>query len=293
MKPFDDMDSPPPPPRWWTGLVLIGIIYLIAMLITLCRAEPVALEWEASEGSDVAGYMMFRVNGAPELLGTTSLTEITVEASPGDLLGVKALNDLGILSPFSNIVEIDPQALTPPMDRAGWVPKVSSEEIVREDNSAARAIDGDDDTFWHSEWATPTSPPHYLQITLPEAAMVSALYYLTRQDGHPNGRILRYEIESSIDGTEWQAWDEGSWADDMLWKTAVLPLREVRHVRIWAAAQYMAVAEIRLVGSYVPRPPMVTLTVQRGSDLLGWEDFQKFTTPKTDREFYRIKIETP
>ncbi len=78
---------------------------------------------------------------------------------------------------------------------------VSSEEAG---NQASLAIDGNPQTFWHSQWR-PQSPghPHEIQIKLRQKIKMTGFSYLPRQDNHPNGRVAEYEFYISDDGQNW------------------------------------------------------------------------------------------
>ena len=54
-------------------------------------------------------------------------------------------------------------------------------------NEAAKAIDGDKGTIWHSTWGTATQFPVTFTITLNEVSRVDYLRYIPRQDGNSNG----------------------------------------------------------------------------------------------------------
>ena len=89
-----------------------------------------------------------------------------------------------------------------PIPSIDWVATADSEEP---DATAAMAVDGDIDTFWHSEWRTTSPPhPHELVVDLGQGYSISGISYLARQDG-PNGRIADYEVYLSADGTSWGA----------------------------------------------------------------------------------------
>jgi beta-galactosidase len=69
-----------------------------------------------------------------------------------------------------------------------------SEEVQGDDGNAESALDGDDATFWHTEWFS-RSPahPHALVIDFGAERTIAGLRCLPRQD-MPNGRIKNYRI---------------------------------------------------------------------------------------------------
>ncbi len=67
---------------------------------------------------------------------------------------------------------------------------------------------------------------------------VTAVTYLPRQDGGANGRIGRYEIYVSADGSTWgTAVAAGTFADDARFKVVNFPLKSGRYVRIRALTE--------------------------------------------------------
>ena len=68
------------------------------------------------------------------------------------------------------------------------------------DRTAARAVDGDTATIWHTEWSSQPGDdndpahPHEFIIDLGASATLSGLRYLPRQDGSPNGGVADYAV---------------------------------------------------------------------------------------------------
>ena len=81
--------------------------------------------------------------------------------------------------------------------------RVSSETFVG-DGSANAAIDGQTDTFWHTELgAKAPRLPHALEIALGGEYVVTGFRYLPRQDGKTDGMVARYSFYVSADGVNW------------------------------------------------------------------------------------------
>lgn len=80
-----------------------------------------------------------------------------------------------------------------------------SEENGAEHDPVTDAIDGDPATFWHTDWSVPPVPstPHWIAMDLGAARSVCGVRYLPRQDGNVNGRIGKYAVYTSTDGTSW------------------------------------------------------------------------------------------
>ena len=86
----------------------------------------------------------------------------------------------------------------------GWkVVSVDSEETAGDDNSAARAIDGNSSTLWHTQWNADQKQPHCITVDMGATHRIAGLTYLPRQDGLLNGVVDKYRFETSIDGMTW------------------------------------------------------------------------------------------
>ncbi len=81
------------------------------------------------------------------------------------------------------------------------VVKADSEETAGEDGKAANAVDGQPDTYWHTQWqdASPAHP-HELVLQLDPPCKIKGFTYLPRQGENDNGMIKGYEIYVSTDG---------------------------------------------------------------------------------------------
>ncbi len=96
-----------------------------------------------------------------------------------------------------NLLDENGQALA----RGAWTVTADSAEAGTE---AAKAIDGNPTTFWHtqSQAANPV-PPHWLKVDLGGAFQVTGFRYLPRQDGRTNGNVAQYRVFLSADGANW------------------------------------------------------------------------------------------
>ncbi|WP_211293770.1 discoidin domain-containing protein [Lentzea kentuckyensis] len=148
----------------------------------------------------------------------------------------------------------------PKLPRDGWVATASSEESTA-DNPAARVLDGDRATIWHSRWRTATSLPQWVTIDMRTVQRVSGLVYTPRSD-RKNGRIGRYEIRLSSDGGTWGApIVTGTMADDETVKTIGFAVSSARYVRLVALSEagdrgpWASAAEIDLLGDPGLPPP--------------------------------------
>jgi alpha-L-fucosidase len=86
----------------------------------------------------------------------------------------------------------------------GWkVVSVDSEETAGADNSAARTIDGDSSTIWHTRWNADQKQPHTITVDMGTPHRIGGFTYLPRQDGLLNGVVEKYRFETSADGVTW------------------------------------------------------------------------------------------
>lgn len=265
-------------------------------------AREVKLAWNPNPEPDLAGYELLvgKASGSYSqtiALGNTTAHTLTgLEGSTVYYFGLRAVNAAGLKSDVAEISHVT-LADVPPLDSRGWIASASSAETLKEDNQPANAIDGDARTLWHTTWGL-AIPPHYLRVQLPRTATLTGLRYLPRQDTGTNGIVTSYEIQTSMDGVEWQNAATGTWAADPSEKYASLPMAEARHVRLWGNDPRMSAAEINLEGSYSPDAgKTLTLTIQDSADLASWQDVPDVppvTRPlENPRRFYRLKIETP
>lgn len=103
-------------------------------------------------------------------------------------------------------------------DREYIVKTISSQEPGSE---ATNAVDGDQGTFWHSQYGvTLTKYPHTMEIDLGTATDFSGITYLPRQDGSANGRIAKYSVSISNDGVNWEQVAEGTFENNASLKKA-------------------------------------------------------------------------
>ena len=81
--------------------------------------------------------------------------------------------------------------------------KVDSEETASENGRGTNAVDGNPDTFWHTEW-TDANPecPHEIIVQLTPPSTIKGFTYLPRQDEEENGTIRNYEFYVSDDGKD-------------------------------------------------------------------------------------------
>lgn len=90
------------------------------------------------------------------------------------------------------------------ISQQGWKILSVSSEHDNNQYAAAKAIDGDPKTFWHTSWATNQSHPHQLTIDLGKDVDIAGITYLPRQDKRvPDSMVETGSVEISRDGKKW------------------------------------------------------------------------------------------
>lgn len=89
--------------------------------------------------------------------------------------------------------------------RSAWSITASSEEAEGEgaapQGRAVAVLDGDVNTFWHSNWAgAAPDPPHWLQVDMGKPLLVKGFKLTQRQN---NMSMKNATIETSMNGTDW------------------------------------------------------------------------------------------
>jgi beta-galactosidase len=88
------------------------------------------------------------------------------------------------------------------INKSAW--KLVSADSQHSGNEARLAFDGRNDTFWHTEWGSVEPPcPHTIVIDMASEYKVTAITYLSRQDGNQNGMVKNFEVYLSNDGSTW------------------------------------------------------------------------------------------
>lgn len=102
----------------------------------------------------------------------------------------------------------------PLADRSDWqVVEVSSEEASGEgsDNGhAIHAFDGNNDTFWHTQWkGGEPQPPHHIVVDMGQEVRMLGFQYVSRD--HGEGWPQEMTLETSLDGENWEG--AGTYSD--------------------------------------------------------------------------------
>ncbi|MCL2104816.1 MAG: discoidin domain-containing protein [Kiritimatiellaeota bacterium] len=134
--------------------------------------------------------------------------------------------------------------------------KLSVFEVDSEAGSdpAAKMLDGDEVTFWHSRYGGDEKQyPHLITLKLADSTQIAGLYLLNRTVGGENGFIKKYRISVSADGKAWKDVTEGNLRRTVKEQRIVFdaPVR-AQYVRLTALSaihghNYASIAEIGML----------------------------------------------
>lgn len=115
---------------------------------------------------------------------------------------------------------------TVPDFKARW--RVSSCDSTQQGDGYPEAvIDGNPETFWHTEWRAKSPPhPHEIAVDMGRAVELVGFTYCPRQakgGSETNGRIDRYEFLVSGDNTNWTQAVRGRFTESGTWQTNRFP----------------------------------------------------------------------
>lgn len=141
------------------------------------------------------------------------------------------------------------------IDRSGWkIVDFSTEEPAEGNGNglAKAAIDGNVDTFWHTQWSGATPGyPHYLTVDMGVVYTVANVQCVRRQ-GDSRGQT-ECQILLSLNGAEWIDCGYFAVADTDAAQTYTMPTYEkaryIRYVATKGSAHFAFLAEIAAYGS--------------------------------------------
>ena len=137
---------------------------------------------------------------------------------------------------------------------------VDSEELNSgSPGTAVKAIDGNPNSIWHTEWVNQDPVhPHEIQLDLGAIVEVSGFTYLPRQDASFNGTIKDYEFYVSEDGNTWgSVVASGTFPTDKTEKKITFPKQQGQYVRLRSLAEvngnpWTSAAEITVIYQQCP-----------------------------------------
>lgn len=161
--------------------------------VTISRNAAGKVELVTDRSSDVKQVIYYTANSSDPSASSTPYREPFDLPEGGEVRARSVLG--GQLGPVTRaMLGIVPH---------NWKIAASSEYVGFE---AAKAMDGDPSTFWHSSWAD-GYPKHPITLTIemPKKRNLRGFTYLPRQDKRmPDGMVELWRIEASIDGKDWK-----------------------------------------------------------------------------------------
>ena len=136
------------------------------------------------------------------------------------------------------------------------VVKVDSEETNSQDGHGENAVDGNPNTYWHTQWHG-NSPglPHEIIIELLPPSVIKGFAYLPRQDESDHGTIKDYEFYVSDDGRNFgQPVKKGAFEPGKGEKIETFEPIKCRFIKLKAISEinglpWTSAAEIRVIQS--------------------------------------------
>ena len=227
----------------------------ISQLVTIINQKLESLDYQEADYSRIESYLQL-------INDTSAFTKESIDA----IESVKALirshlpaglqktvngYEWALVEALDNAVLKDNSELYY-YDNARVKATASSQETSGESAQAAKAIDGQTGTFWHTLWNNAPTP-HWLLLELEQEELVDGYYYLPRQSG-TNGIITKYKIEVSTNGTDFTEVASGSWANNASAKEVRFAPVQAKYVRlnvIESVAGHASAAEVKVhLGSF-------------------------------------------
>jgi len=132
--------------------------------------------------------------------------------------------------------------------------RADSQETASEDGKGANAVDGDPNTFWHTQWTDDNPPcPHEIVIELVPPSAISGFTYLPRQDDNDHGAIKDYEFYVSDNDKDFgQPVKKGTFAAGSEKKSVSFDAKKGRFIKLRALSEindaaWTSAAEITVI----------------------------------------------
>lgn len=166
-----------------------------------------------------------------ELMGTFKISSLEDGGSRDSIVavGTKRLKPL-----VNKVINIYDKSVIPQSQMRATT---TSEHLgVVNEGEARYAIDGNEDSMWHTKWGEAVLPQS-ITLNLGGKYEINKFTYLPRQSG-TNGIITNYELQVSNDGVNFTKVAEGEWGNNAVLKTIKFDSVEASDVRLVAKAGY-------------------------------------------------------
>ncbi|MEV6106252.1 family 20 glycosylhydrolase [Streptomyces sp. NPDC051940] len=120
----------------------------------------------------------------------------------------------------------------------GWTAAATTEETVHSNGRAARAVDNDPYTHWHSDYTA--TLPQQLTVDMGAVQRIAGVRYMPRQDGGVNGMVKAYEVLVSTDGAQWRTVASGAFPADRTEFVVPFEATGARYIALRALSEHGA-----------------------------------------------------
>ena len=181
------------------------------------EADPTTITFDASGSSDPDGEIdSYNWTFGDGETGSGKVVTHNYDVEEDQEVGVSltVTDGIGTSGSVTNSVLIDVPVFVP-IQKSTWeVADFSSQHPGRSDRAAVLAIDGDEDTFWHTPWCCAADeygtsrpqPPHWIVIDMGSVHTVYRLQ-ITGRDGNymnnPKEVTVKFANEYNGDDTNW------------------------------------------------------------------------------------------
>lgn len=169
---------------------------------------------------------------------------------------VEALNNPTLIAPIWEATDAKPVKPLAVLSKKIMKASANSEESWHD--PASNAIDDNPNTIWHSKWSTKNQYPYNLTLDLGETKTINQVACLPRQDGSNNGRILNYNIYTSMDGSNYQKVTSGTWESNGGKEFATFEPVSAKYVKVEVTNGkngYASIAEVDVLTDSSPVKP--------------------------------------
>ncbi|MGS0480003.1 M60 family metallopeptidase [Bacillus mycoides] len=169
---------------------------------------------------------------------------------------VEDLNSPTLIAPIWEATDTKPVKPLAVLSKKIMKASANSEESWHD--PASNAIDDNPNTIWHSKWSTKNQYPYNLALDLGETKTINQVACLPRQDGSNNGRILNYNIYTSMDGSNYQKVTSGTWESNGGKEFATFEPVSAKYVKVEVTNGkngYASIAEVDVLTDSSPVKP--------------------------------------
>ncbi|OFD94435.1 Fibronectin type III domain protein [Bacillus mycoides] len=169
---------------------------------------------------------------------------------------VEALNNPTLIAPLWEATDAKPVKPLAILSKKIMKASANSEESWHD--PASNAIDDNPNTIWHSKWSTKNQYPYNLTLDLGGTKTITQVACLPRQDGSNNGRILNYNIYTSMDGSNYQKVTSGTWESNRGKEFATFEPVSAKYVKVEVTNGkngYASIAEVDVLTDSSPVKP--------------------------------------